>query len=132
MKVEIGPEATQFPEKEYLNGCSAQCTDYLRQSFSIKNTLFCYTWLRAQLDCIKSKNNMPHENAFCEAGPGTSSRKLSMTPIWSWSINFKTDEYCRQLHLEVSERNTLPTLKVSGSNPHGDGNKKMSAIIKED
>jgi len=26
----------------------------------------------------------------------------------------------------------LPTLKVSGSNPHGDRNKKISAIVKED
>jgi hypothetical protein len=26
----------------------------------------------------------------------------------------------------------LPTLKVSGSNPNGDRNKKISAIVKED
>jgi hypothetical protein len=83
--------------------------------------------------CTKSKNNMPHENASCEAGPGTSSRKCSMTPIYfALSLNFKTDEYCRELHLEEVSGIHLPTLKVSGSNPDGDRNKKISAVVKED
>ncbi len=49
---------------------------------------------------------MPEENASCEAGPGTSIRKCFKTTIrFPGSINFQTDEYCRQLHLEIRERN---------------------------
>jgi len=83
-----------------------------------------------------------------------------MTLIYfAGSINFKTDEYCLQLHLEVIERNIytfppwrssvlfvcccyfilelcfvsyLPTLKVSGSNPHRDRLKKMFAVVISD
>jgi hypothetical protein len=49
---------------------------------------------------------MPQENASCEAGPGTSIRKCFRTTIcFPGSINFQTDEYCRQLHLEIRVRN---------------------------
>ncbi len=75
---------------------------------------------------------MPLKSASCEAGLGTRIRKSFRSLIYfSWSINFQTDEYSRQLHLEVCKWNASSHLRVSGWNPHGDRNKKIS-FVKED
>ncbi len=60
-----------------------------------------------KLHCIKSQINMPQESASCKAGLGTSNGKCFRTLIYfSRSINVQTDEYSRQLHLEVCEWHT--------------------------